>query len=351
MENYDVRNYIKHKAFAQSIISELSVVLQKVQDKASKIADHYNNLNLHLNSAKTIFQAEQISKNIDDVKSKLIYILTVCDKIDKIIERNKKRIKLLDNKIVTEKVTVFNFSKKDMMSLLQAEKVAISDEALNLKANNKSTLTFYCDTILHIEDNELSLKNHENYKILNALEDKEFKIITDKFPKSLVSISDEQFLDIRFKHRVIRQIISVCDARLRNATAQEMNEFFGSPLFLNYKIPNDMHEFVDEIKNLFNVKTKRYVISKYPYLEEYANTKLICDENSQTLPKDLTAYEEVVEGYEDVYDDDVLDEEPVYEEQEETSDIEVEDSDDSEETVDDFNQFLMDLLDGNDDED
>ena len=131
MENYDVRNYIKHKAFAQSIVSELSAVLQKIQDKASKIAEHYNNLNLHLNSAKTIFQAEQISKNIDDVKSKLIYILTICDKIDKIIERNKKRIKLLDDKIVTEKVTVFNFSKKDMISLLQAEKVAISDEALN----------------------------------------------------------------------------------------------------------------------------------------------------------------------------------------------------------------------------
>ena len=310
MENYDVRNYIKHKAFAQNIVSELSIISQKIQDKASKIAEQYNNLNLQLTSAKTIFQAEQISNNIDDVKSKLVYILAILDKIEKIIERNKKRIKLLDHKIVTEKVIVFNFSKKDMQAVLSKEKITVSDESLNLKNNSKSTLTFYCDTILHIEDNQLSLRNVNNYKILNALEDKEFKIITDKFPKSLVTISDEQLLDIRFKHRILRQIISVCDARLKNATAQEMNEFFGSPLFLNYKIPSNMNEFVDEIKNLFNVRTKRYVINQYPYLESYANSKLICDENAQTLPKEFASLSEDVDEIEEVY------ESPVYEDEE-----------------------------------
>lgn len=308
MENYDIRNYIKHKAFAQAIVSEVSLILQKVNEKCSKMAEHYESLNLQMQTAKTIYQAQQISKSIDEAQSQLIFTLSLSDRLETLLKRNQKRIKFLDFKIQTEKANNFNFSKKEMLATLQNEKIKLEDKLVGLNNTQNTVLTFYCDQIFKVVDSEISLKNKENYKILNNLEEKEFKLVTDKFPKSLLSINGEQFLDVKFKQKILKQIISICDAKLKSCSAYEMNEYFGNPLVLSTKIPSNINEFVDEIKNLFNVKTKLYSLNQYPYLEKYIESKLICDEKSKTLPREYQKVEEEIiqdeteEEEEDIFD-------------------------------------------------
>ena len=371
MENYDVRNYIRNKAFAQNIVNELSLIFQKFGDKSLKVFERYENLNVQLYNAKTIFQAEQISKSLDEAKEQLVFVLSILDKLERIIEKNKKRIKYLDQRIKLEKVTNFSFSKKDMNSLLQSEKITISEKDLNLNANEDQGVipTYFCEHIFQVENKEISLTNEKNYAVLSSLEDKEFKIVMDKFPKTLLTISDKQLLDVKFKHRILRQIISICDAKLKSDSAYEINEYFGNPLYLNTKIPNTINDFVDEIKNLFNVRTKQYVIQEYPYLENYANNKLICDEGSETLPRKYIKRE--IEEDESLNEDLAqLDEMELFEKIEQENNNQVKpaptnilesnvptnasessgsnNNDDDEEDIsdDEFNKFLMDLIEG-----
>ena len=153
----------------------------------------------------------------------------------------------------------------------------------------------------------------------------------DKFPSSLMTITDLQLLDIKFKQQILKQIITISDAKLKSYSIKKINDYFGKPLTLSNYTPKDISEFVSEITNLFNVRTKKYLEENYPEYIKEINSKLKCNEKSLTLTSKY-AYKEEIE------------EDDSYDNTEKTSSTVEQDEDDE------FNNFLMGLL-NMDDED
>ena len=331
---------------AQSIIDELNIVRQKNLDSALKLANNYTNLNNLMVNAKTLFEAEKYSNQIDEIKEKIISIFAINDKIDILIKRNEIRIKYFDWRINVEKIIKFEVNKKQILTKIEGEKIKVEDNLLNLNFSSDSKVpVFYNGQNLMLKNGKLSLEIDENYQALKTCEDVDFQTITDKFPMTLMTITDNQLTDIKFKERVLKQLITIIDDKLKKKSIDEINEYFGSPLDFTRQTPNNPNEFIDGIINLLRVRVKQYFLKNYPQVSREVNSRLECDEQSYILPHQyfvsLDEEETIEQDEEEEVDEELLEyiENNDYEEA-------------SNEEIDDFNNFLMDLLgdEGEDDE-
>jgi len=345
-QQFNAKDIIMQKAMAQSIIDELNIVRQKNLDSALKLANNYTNLNNLMVNAKTLFEAEKYSNQIDEIKEKIISIFAINDKIDILIKRNEIRIKYFDWRINVEKIIKFEVNKKQILTKIEGEKIKVEDNLLNLNFSSDSKVpVFYNGQNLMLKNGKLSLEIDENYQALKTCEDVDFQTITDKFPMTLMTITDNQLTDIKFKERVLKQLITIIDDKLKKKSIDEINEYFGSPLDFTRQTPNNPNEFIDGIINLLRVRVKQYFLKNYPQVSREVNSRLECDEQSYILPHQyfvsLDEEETIEQDEEEEVDEELLEyiENNDYEEA-------------SNEEIDDFNNFLMDLLgdEGEDDE-
>ena len=94
--------------------------------------------------------------------------------------------------------------------------------------------------------------------MLNSLEDKEFKIITDKFPKSLMTISDEELLDVKFKQSDEEAEVST-DNKKASITVNKENK--GKPVEQEQEENSVKHENKEPFKmqdELYNACPEEY---------------------------------------------------------------------------------------------
>lgn len=340
MEGFNAKDIVMQRAISQNIIDELKIVYQKNNDAAIKLIDSYNNLYNQMISATSFIQAEKFSIMLDSYREKFANIFAINGVIDKMIKRNEIRLKYFDWRINAEKIIKFDIGKKQISAKIDAEKITITDELLNLSGNSVMPV-FFNEMILIIKNGKLSLEEDSNYQILKTCEDNDFKTITDKFPTVLTSITDEQLMDIRFKERVLKQIITIIDDRLKKKPIEEINEFFGSPLNFNLKVPENSNEFVDELKNLFKVRVKQYMQSIYPDHLKEINSWLSCDEKSIFLPAKFYRGAEIktqsAVSISNDSSDDTYGNDEEYDEEFDESGLDVGEDDD-------FNDFLLGLL-------
>ena len=340
MENISAKEFLEQKFMCQSIVEELNLVLQKLYKKTLKIAETYSELSSEIVSAKDFSHAAKCSKGLDELRPELIKNLTLCDRLNSLISRNNDRIKFIDKQLKDAKNEELTANKKSIMSLFEKEKITLSDDKINIDLNGtKKIRLFYNDLIFNLVDGKITLADKRNYVLMQNLDEKPFREISNKFPYMLFTISDEQLLNTKFKQKVLKQIASICDEKLHTNSIKEINEMFGSPLILDSKVPSGMREYVDEVVNLFNVRTKYYLIETYPYLAEQVNLKLVCDESSVNLPKKLLR-KKLSGGAKDNKTESKLSQDAVGETQKASGE---------DKSVDELNSFLNDLLDDNDD--
>ena len=164
MENFDARDYIIHKALAQNIIDELTLIYQKNNENVLKVAETCFSLMQQFENAKNIVQAEQLSIQLDEYKKKLVQYFSVNEKLELLITRNKNRIKYFDWRISVEKVINFDVNKKQLSSRIEKENVKIEDNLLNINLNKDSIISaFYNGQLLQLQDSKLSFENPQNY--------------------------------------------------------------------------------------------------------------------------------------------------------------------------------------------
>ncbi|MBQ8425995.1 MAG: hypothetical protein IJX17_08290 [Clostridia bacterium] len=339
MEGFNAKDIIIQKAMSQNIIDELKVVYQKNNDATVKLAESYNALYNQMINAKTLADSEKISNQIDELKLKFVQIFAINKKIEVLIKRNETRLKFFEWRINTEKIIKFDVNKKQLIAKLETEKVSVEDDLLNINIDKDSKVPVFCnEQILILKNGKLSLEDNVNYQILRDAEDKDFKMITEKFPTVLMTITDTQLTNIRFKERILKQLITIIDDKLKKLPVEQINDYFGNPLNFNTKVVLDYNEYIEEIKNLLQVRVKQYLEKTYPYLSKEVNQRLVCNEQSLFLPpKYFVKLEEEISN--DSYEDEIYNyEEESYDE--EDNEYETETQDD----IDDFNDFLMGLL-------
>ena len=292
MENLVAKDIIVFKAMSKMIIDELSNLEIKINEICEKNAEVYYSTLSALKNSNSVLEIQKLSNTLDGQKSSLVYHFAVLEKIEEIIARNKTRLEYFNALIASEKIANFDVSKKQIIARLESQKIKVSDENLGLlDSSNKKV--FYNDMILELTNGEFRLDNEQNYKVLSSCEEKEFNMIMDKYPKCLKTISGEELLDKKFKNAIIAQFVTISDSKLKNKKISEVNEFFGSPLDLSNTNLETIFEFVDKIKNLFNVRTKKYLLETYPNFEKDIENKLVCNEKDETLPYNLRKIEKV----------------------------------------------------------
>ena len=292
MENLVAKDIIVFKAMSKMIIDELLNLEMKINELCEKNAEVYYSTLSALKNSNSVLEIQKLSNALDGQKSSLVYYFAVLEKVEEIIARNKTRLEYFDALISSEKIANFDVSKKQIIARLESQKIKVSDENLGLlDGSNKKV--FYNDMILELTNGEFRLDNEQNYKVLSSCEEKEFNMIMDKYPKCLETISNEELLDKKFKNAIISQFVTISDSKLKHKKIYEVNEFFGSPLDLSNTNLETIFEFVDKIKNLFNVRTKKYLLETYPNFEKEIENKLVCNEKDETLPYNLRKIEKV----------------------------------------------------------
>lgn len=292
MKNLVAKDIIVFKAMSKMIIDELSNLEIKINEICEKNAEVYYSTLSALKNSNFVLEIQKLSNTLDGQKSSLVYHFAVLEKVEEIIARNKTRLEYFNALIASEKIANFDVSKKQIIARLESQKIKVSDENLGLlDSSNKKV--FYNDMILELTNGEFRLDNEQNYKVLSSCEEKEFNMIMDKYPKCLKTISDEELLDKKFKNAIIAQFVTISDSKLKHKKISEVNEFFGSPLDLSNTNLETIFEFVDKIKNLFNVRTKKYLLETYPNFEKDIENKLVCNEKDETLPYNLRKIEKV----------------------------------------------------------
>lgn len=299
MENLVAKDIIVFKAMSKMIIDELSNLEIKINEICEKNAEVYYSTLSALKNSNSVLEIQRLSNTLDGQKSSLVYHFAVLEKVEEIIARNKTRLEYFNALIASEKITNYDVSKKQIITKLERQKIKVTDENFGLlDSSNKKV--FYNDMILELTNGEFRLDNEQNYKVLSSCEEKEFNMIMDKYPKCLKTISDEELLDKKFKNAIITQFVTISDSKLKHKKISEVNAFFGSPLDLSNTNLETIFEFVDKIKNLFNVRTKKYLLETHPNFEKNIENKLVCNEKDETLPYSLRKIEKVKNNeYED----------------------------------------------------
>lgn len=299
MENLVAKDIIVFKAMSKMIIDELSNLEIKINEICEKNAEVYYSTLSALKNSNSVLEIQRLSNTLDGQKSSLVYHFAVLEKVEEIIARNKTRLEYFNALIASEKITNYDVSKKQIITKLERQKIKVTDENFGLlDSSNKKV--FYNDMILELTNGEFRLDNEQNYKVLSSCEEKEFNMIMDKYPKCLKTISDEELLDKKFKNAIITQFVTISDGKLKHKKISEVNAFFGSPLDLSNTNLETIFEFVDKIKNLFNVRTKKYLLETHPNFEKNIENKLVCNEKDETLPYSLRKIEKVKNNeYED----------------------------------------------------
>ena len=329
MENLVADDIVFFRALSKMIVDELSSINLKLYENCKKLAETYFETLEELKKTDSASHLQRLSNSLDLQKQEIVYNFSINEKIGKIIEKNETRLKFFDIIIANDKITNLEMSKKQIITKLEGLKIKLDDSLLNLNISDETPVkVFYNDMILELLGDNFRLDNEHNYEVLQTCEEKEFNMIMEKYPKCLMTISNEELLNKTFKHKILKEFVTIYDSKLKNKKFPAVNEFFGSPLEITKNEVSSIFEYVDKIKNLFNVRAKRFLLETYPKYEKDINSKLVCDEQDQTLPYNLRKVtKKRVNDYEDVILDPGFDS-------------------DSDESVDNFNSFLNELMNG-----
>lgn len=288
MEDLTMNDVIFCKSLSKMVVDDFSSSREKLVENCGILATNYYNSLEELKKSNSAFVVQKCSKNLENQKQDLIFNLALLEKIDNIIEKNRARERYFNFLISKDNNKNSELSKRQLLSKLESKKIDVTEELLGLKSNDELEVdVFYNNMILKLNGKNLSLENEHNYEILNSCEEKEFNMIVEKYPECLKTISGNELLDKNFKRKIIKAFVTIYDKFLKNKNMSYVNEYFCSPLELSGSNIETIFEYVDKIKNLFNVKAKRYLLEKYPAFNNEINSKLVCDEEDKTLPYNL----------------------------------------------------------------
>ena len=285
MREFNSKDFVIHRAISNNIISDLNLSLVKIEKTLAKLFEEYSGYETVIKKSSDLKVIYQNSKNLDKIKESLIYNFAIKRRVSGIINKNKKRIDFFNSKISQDKIPTFEYNQKQILKLISDEKVELKDEKLGLnQVNSQYDLVYFNGYILTLNNGELDLNIKSNYNVLNQLDDKEFNLIINRFPKILNLMPTELLMDIKFKYRIFECIINIVEQMLRTKSAYEVNIMLGSPLLIQKKSVLDIQKFIIELDNLLNVKVVKYLIENFPENRELINEKLKCNFESEFLP-------------------------------------------------------------------
>ncbi len=285
MKNIQDSEYILYKALVSHVKMGLEKPLNRLNLKCLNEFSKFEKQNALFMNCETYEDLGDNSKKLKVQKKKLLELLAVQDRIEKILKRNEQRLEVIGARL--SQVGIYNDSvdKKTFNSELSNEQKNVNESTLNLnpKENNGLVFKSFAGEILAFKDDVLDLSIEENTSVLMETSADFFHELVFTFPYSVATIPDEIFMLSSAKNNILKECIMFVASKLKVQSIAESNKELGSLLEGAGRI-SDISQFARELRNYFNVIVKQCIKSQAPELSEDADKYLRCSEGSEFLP-------------------------------------------------------------------
>lgn len=285
MKIVDDSEYVLFKAFSNHIKMGLVNPLNKLNLKCFKEFAKFEKQNALFLNSETYENLGESSKKLDAQKKKLIELLAVQDRIEKILKRNEQRLEFVNSRLSA--VGIYNdaVDKKLFNSTLSKESKNIDCSTLNLnpRQNGGVTFKFFAGETLAFRDDVLDFSLEENRNVLIEGGPDFFHEVVSTFPYSVATIPDEAFMMAGLKNKILKECVLFVASKMKTQSIYASNKELGS-LLENAGDIFDIAQYARELRNYFNVVVKQCIKKQAPELSEDADLYLKCYEGSDFLP-------------------------------------------------------------------
>lgn len=279
-------DYILYKALSNNIIGGLKEPLESLTAKSLVELGLYEKQKAKFLSSETYDNIGENSKKLQESRAKLISILAVQDRMDKIVKRNNARLEFFKTKLDAMGIYNDKVDKKTISAALSAEAKNVSETSLNLNSGKKDGLVykFFAGEILAFDNSgRLDFSVEYNGEVLkNANSDFVHEIVS-AFPYTVATIPEEFYLISTLKNNVLKECILYAASKAKTQKIAQTNQDLGG-LLSGANYINNVQEFAKQLKNYFNVCVKQCIKKNAPQLETEADKLLRCNESSEFLP-------------------------------------------------------------------
>ena len=286
MELIQDSDYVLYNAMAEKVISGLSKPLKMLTEKCEVLAAKYAKMKAKFFECGTYDEIGESSNQLRLVENELIKLLSIQDRLVKIVHRNKKRQELFKSRFETVGIYNFEVDKKDFFAAISKEEKNVSEKTLNLNPfrNEDVNYVFFEGKVLAFKNGVLDLSLEENEKVLDESDASFFHELVTTFPEAVATIPDKFYLSSRIKTCILKESVLFAAAKLKTQTIAESNKELGG-LLVNAGEITTIAKFADELKNYFNVLAKQCLKENSPELATDIDDTLKCNESSEFLPR------------------------------------------------------------------
>ena len=286
MEQIQDSDFILYNALAERVISGLTKPLKIVTEKCASLAVKHAKLKAKFLESCTYDELGESSKQLKLVQMKLIKLLAIQDRIEKIVQRNKKRLELFKTRFDSAGIYNFQADKRELLNIISKEDKNVTVEALNLNpwANNDLRYVFFDGKILALKNGRLDFSIDENIEVLKESDASFIREIIETFPYSVGTIPDECYMSSKIKLNVLKESVLYVASKLKTQSIAESNKELGG-LLANASEISNITEFAQELKNYLNVSVKKCFKDNSPDLASEIDENLRCNEVSEFLPR------------------------------------------------------------------
>lgn len=278
-------DYVLYKKLAAFEIRECSAVLEKINAKCLKEISEYEKLKSKFLASDNYELLGENSRKFQAEKDNLIKILSVQDRIEKLLERSKVRLEFISAKLDSMGFYNQNVDKKEFSKLLSLEPKLITDEEINLNnyGENSTTYKFFAGQVLAFKNNELDFSLEFNQNLLLNTDQNFIHEIVQTFPYSVATIPDNCYMMPNIKNNILKECVLYVSEKLKTQSISKSNQELGG-LIANVGKINSIAEYASELRNYLNVVVKQNIKKNAPELSDEADKYLRCNETSEFLP-------------------------------------------------------------------
>lgn len=279
-------DYILYKALSNNIIDGLKEPLNSLTAKSLVELGLYEKQKAKFLASETYDMVGENSKKLLELRAKLISMLAVQDRIEKIVKRNNARLEFFKTKLDAMGIYNDKVDKKTISAAVSAEAKNVSETTLNLNSGKKNGLVykFFAGSILAFDNNDkLDFSVEYNGEVLKSASPELLHEVISTFPYVVGTIPEEYYMISAVKNNVLRECILYAASKVKTQNFVKSNQDLGGLLANSGSITN-IQEFANQLKNYFNVCVKQCIKNNAPELDAETDKLLRCNESSEFLP-------------------------------------------------------------------
>ena len=279
----EVEQLRKHGAVTIFLQEKYSEIMQKLEKQCEISAQKLSQAEEKMQKSENEIEINKCFLEAEALREELLKCLIQKSAIEKLLLRQAERLAAIKDKIDLEEE---NGSAKKYIKELSESQEEVSVNGLGL-SESKNQLISYKSQLLLIKNGELDLSSQDNCEALKTLSFEELGELIYHYPTFVKNITEKILLSSKFRINLLKAVASYVFEEQKSKTLIEINNNMGQLLNFDYNIVSTFADYIDSVINLFKVKIKSYLQSKNPEQSEIISKKLICDESSNLLPKEL----------------------------------------------------------------